>query len=101
MGFLKDLFNDDNNINEKSVVGFSAFMCMVAALAIDLVTGFMGQELLINEFIFDGFLVITLGAFGIASIDKWTNRKAENEKAKIDNELGVEEPRPYKDEEVG
>jgi hypothetical protein len=46
-------------------------------------------------------LVITLGAFGIASIDKYTNRKAENEKAKIDNELGVEEPRPYKDEEIG
>ena len=101
MGFWKDLFSDDNNINEKSVVGFSAFLCMAAALVIDLVTGYMGQELLINEFIFNGFLVITLGAFGIASIDKYTNRKAENEKSKIDNELGVEEPKPYKDEEIG
>jgi hypothetical protein len=35
----------------------------------------MGKELLINEFIFDGFLVITLGSFGIASIDKWVNNK--------------------------
>jgi hypothetical protein len=35
----------------------------------------MGKELLINEFIFDGFLVITLGSFGIASVDKWINNK--------------------------
>jgi len=38
----------------------------------------MGKELLINEFIFDGFLVITLGSFGIASIDKWVNNKNKN-----------------------
>jgi len=43
-----------------------------------LVTGYMGKELLINEFIFDGFLVITLGSFGIASIDKWVNNKNKN-----------------------
>ena len=85
MGF-SDLFKDDNNINEKSVVGFTAFLCMVAALVIDLATGWLGRELLINEFIFNGFLVITLGAFGIASIDKYTNRKAENEKSKMEME---------------
>jgi hypothetical protein len=28
-------------------------------------------------------MVITLGAFGIASVDKWTNRKTEVEKEKI------------------
>lgn len=83
MSFIKDLFKDNNDINEKSVVGFISFGMMVIALIIDLVTGWMGKELLINEFIFDGFMVITLGAFGIASIDKWTNRKAEVEKEKI------------------
>jgi ABC-type uncharacterized transport system permease subunit len=75
MGFLKELFNDKNTINEKSVVGFASFVCMVLALVIDLVTGWLGKELLINEFIFDGFLVITLGAFGIASVDKYINNK--------------------------
>jgi hypothetical protein len=83
MSFIKDLFRDNNDINEKSVVGFISFGMMVIALIIDLVTGWMGQELLINEFIFDGFMVITLGAFGIASVDKWTNRKTEVEKEKI------------------
>lgn len=75
MKFLKELFNDNNTINEKSVVGFASFMMMVIALFVDLVTGWLGKELMINEFIFDGFLVITLGAFGIASVDKWINNK--------------------------
>lgn len=86
MSFFKDLFSDNNDINEKSVVGFISFGMMVIALVVDLVTGWMGKELLINEFIFDGFMVITLGAFGIASVDKWTNRKTEVEKEKIEAE---------------
>jgi ABC-type uncharacterized transport system permease subunit len=80
MGFLKDLFNDNNTINEKSVVGFTSFIMMVISLVVDLVTGWLGKELLINEFIFDGFLVITLGSFGIASVDKWINNKNSNKK---------------------
>ena len=73
--FFKQLFDDNNSINEKSVVGFLSFSMMVLSLLVDLITGYMGKELLINEFIFDGFLVITLGSFGIASIDKWVNNK--------------------------
>jgi ABC-type uncharacterized transport system permease subunit len=78
MSFIKDLFKDNNDINEKSVVGFLSFIMMVGAFIIDLVTGWMGRELLINEFIFDGFMVITLGSFGIASIDKFINAKKGN-----------------------
>jgi hypothetical protein len=84
--FFKQLFDDNNTINEKSVVGFLAFFMMVLSLFVDLVTGYMGKELLINEFIFDGFLVITLGSFGIASVDKWINTK--NKKSE-DNEEEV------------
>jgi ABC-type uncharacterized transport system permease subunit len=86
MSFWKDLFKDNNDINEKSVVGFLSFGMMVIALFVDLVTGWMGKELLINEYIFNGFLVITLGSFGIASIDKYINRKAEHDKNKLDAE---------------
>jgi hypothetical protein len=46
----------------------------------------MGKELLINEYIFNGFLVITLGSFGIASVDKYINRKAEHDAAKLDSD---------------
>jgi hypothetical protein len=89
MGFWKELFKDNNDINEKSVVGFLSFSMMVIALFVDLITGWMGKELLINEYIFNGFLVITLGSFGIASVDKYINRKAEHDKNKLD--AGTEE----------
>jgi hypothetical protein len=76
--FLRDLFNDDNSINEKSVVGFIAFLMMVVTLATDVVTGVLGREMPIQEFVFDGFMVIVLGAFGIASVDKWINKTKGN-----------------------
>jgi ABC-type uncharacterized transport system permease subunit len=72
--FLKEMFSDNNSLNEKSIIGGVAFLMLIIALFVDLVTGWLGRELLINEFIFDGFLVITLGAFGIASVDKWINK---------------------------
>jgi ABC-type uncharacterized transport system permease subunit len=76
--FLKELFNDNNTINEKSVIGAISFLMLVIALAVDLVTGWLGRELLINEFIFNGFMIIALGAFGIASVDKWINKSKPN-----------------------
>lgn len=72
---LKELFNDNNSINEKSIIGFIAFFMMVLTMFIDIIKGWMGKEFVINEFIFDGFLIITLGSFGIGSIDKWINKK--------------------------
>jgi hypothetical protein len=73
--FFKRMFMDDNDINEKSIVGFGAFIMMVICLIVDIWTGFHGQEMPINEFIFDGFMVITLGSFGIASVDKFITSK--------------------------
>jgi ABC-type uncharacterized transport system permease subunit len=75
--FFKQLFSDDNHINEKSFIGFLAFCVMVLCMVVDLVTGWMGKPLLINEFVFNSFLIITLGSFGIASIDKYINSKRE------------------------
>lgn len=75
MSFLKNLFSDNNSINEKSVVGFGSFIMMIITLVVDLTTGVLGREMPIHEFIYDGFLIITLGSFGIASIDKWVNNK--------------------------
>lgn len=72
--FFKQLFDDKNSINEKSVVGFIAFFMLCVALAVDLITGAYGDPLVINKFIFDGFMVIVLGSFGIASVDKWLNK---------------------------
>jgi ABC-type uncharacterized transport system permease subunit len=77
--FLKHLFDDSNTINEKSVVGFTAFVMMVVTLLADIVTGVMGKTMPIHEFVFDGFMVIVLGAFGIASVDKFINKRKGND----------------------
>jgi hypothetical protein len=98
--FLRDLFNDNNDINEKSVVGFLSFLAMVAAMIVDLITGALGKELLINEFIFDGFLIITLGAFGIASVDKWVTKRADNTRHKHNLDAGLNPEDPSNSEET-
>jgi len=61
--FFTRMFLDENDINEKSIVGFGSFIMMVICLGVDIWTGFHGQQMPINEFIFDGFMVLTLGSF--------------------------------------
>ena len=78
MGFFKDLFSDDNSINEKSLIGFLSFIVMIVFALSDIITGYMGKELVVTEFIFNSFMIITLGCFGIASVDKYINAKKEN-----------------------
>ena len=77
--FFKDLFNDQNSINEKAVIGFLAFVMMCLFAITDIVTGTLKQPLIINEFIFDSFKVLTIACFGIASVDKFINKKKEAE----------------------
>jgi hypothetical protein len=77
--FFKNLFDDSNSINEKSVVGFIAFLMMVITLIADIITGIIGKNMPIHEFVFNGFMIIVLGAFGIASVDKFINKRKGNE----------------------
>lgn len=81
--FFRELFNDNNSINEKSVVGFLAFVMMVAFAIADIVTGTMGKDLLINEFIFNSFMWLVLGSFGIGSVDKWINKTKGNKEEEV------------------
>lgn len=76
--FFRSLFNDNNTINEKSFIGFCAFMMMVVFAVADIVTGTLGKELVIQEFIFNAFMWLTLGSFGIGSVDKWINKGKES-----------------------
>lgn len=77
--FFSDLFDDNNTINEKAVIGFASFMIMVVFAVADIVTGSMHKELVVNEFIYDSFKVLTIACFGIASVDKFINKKSESE----------------------
>jgi hypothetical protein len=77
--FFSDLFDDKNSINEKAVIGFAAFIMMIIFAVADIVTGTMHKELIVNEFIYDSFKILTIACFGIASVDKWINKKNQNE----------------------
>jgi hypothetical protein len=77
--FFKSLFSDDNNINEKSFIGFLAFLMMIGFALSDIITGALGKELVVQDFIFNSFLWLTLGCFGIASVDKFINKKDSDE----------------------
>tara|TARA_R110000803_G_C11943647_1_gene316883 strand:- start:263 stop:523 length:261 start_codon:yes stop_codon:yes gene_type:complete len=72
-----DIFKDKNDYNEKSIVGFGAFAVMVVFATADVVTGYFGKDLVINEFIYNSFLYITLGSFGIAEVGKIFDSKKE------------------------
>lgn len=56
-----------------------AFMMMILFAIADIVTGFMNKTLVVNEFIFNSFLILVLGSFAIGSIDKFTNKKYKSE----------------------
>tara|TARA_R110002126_G_scaffold93754_1_gene221952 strand:- start:1350 stop:1649 length:300 start_codon:yes stop_codon:yes gene_type:complete len=73
-----DIFKDSNDINEKSIVGFASFAVMTIFAIVDLVTGYFGRDLVINEFIYDSFLIVTLGSFGIAEVGQMFNRRRES-----------------------
>jgi|TARA_B110000196_G_scaffold284226_1_gene266624 hypothetical protein len=71
----KEIFKDGNDYNEKSIIGFVAFLMMVVVMLADLVTGWIGKDLVINEYIYDSFVLVVLGCFGIAGLEKFANRK--------------------------
>lgn len=70
-----EIFKDKNDYNEKSIIGFISFMIMTLFALTDLVTGVLNLEIKIHQYIYDSFVFITLGSFGIAEIGKIFNKK--------------------------
>ena len=73
MKFL-EIFKDTNDWNEKTVIGFMSFAVMVLVMLADVITGACGTDLQINEFTYNSFVVVTLGSFGIAGLEKFAKR---------------------------
>ena len=69
-----NIFKDDNNWNEKSIIGFVAFAIMVLIIIADLVTGWVGKDLVINKFVYDSFVWVVLGCFGISGVEKFAKK---------------------------
>ena len=72
---FKDIFKDDNDVNEKNVIGFLSFAVMVLFAAADLITGYFGKDLVVQEFIYNSFVFVTLGCFGIAGLEKFAKKE--------------------------
>ena len=62
-----DLFLDDNDVNEKAIIGFISFFLMTVFGVCDLVTAFWDMDLKVSDTIYTSFVVVTLGAFGIST----------------------------------
>ena len=76
---FSDIFKDDNKYNEKSIVGFSSFAIMAVFAAADIVTGILGMDLVISDTIFNSFVIITLGSFGIDGAVSALGKKGKTE----------------------
>ena len=69
-----EIFKNDNNWNEKAIVGFIAFAIMCMIMVADLVTGWIGQDLVINEYVYKSFVCVVLGSFGISGVEKFAKK---------------------------
>ena len=78
-----ELFKDKNTINEKNIIGFISFGIMVLFAIIDLATGILymgyvgGGQLEINDTIYNSFVMVTLGCFGISAFEKVKKKNEE------------------------
>ena len=63
---FNDLFLDDNDVNEKAIIGFICFFLMTVFGVCDLITAFWDMDLRVSDTIYTSFVVVTLGAFGIS-----------------------------------
>ena len=69
-----NIFKDNNDWNEKSIIGFVAFTIMCLIMIADLATGWVGKDLLINEFVYDSFVWVVLGCFGICGVEQFAKK---------------------------
>jgi|TARA_R110000822_G_scaffold199555_2_gene337276 hypothetical protein len=62
----RNIFKDNNTWNEKTIVGAISFVVMIMFAVVDLIV----KDLVINDLIYNSFVIVTLGAFGIAEVGK-------------------------------
>jgi hypothetical protein len=70
-----EIFKDNNEFNEKTVIGFLSFAVMTIFAGADIVTGIIEKPLVIQDTIFNSFVIITIGALGIAEAGKIFTKK--------------------------
>lgn len=72
---FKDIFKDSNELNEQSIAAFIAIALIIVITLADVVTGILGRELVVKEFIFISLLTFAATALGIAGYKTLNNKK--------------------------
>jgi len=65
-----EIFKESNDYNEKTILGALSFCIMVVIIFADLITGMFGKHLPMNEYMYNSFVIVTLGSFGISRFEK-------------------------------
>ena len=78
MNKFAQIFKTTNDWNEKTIIGFLSFAVMVIVMLADVITGICGGDLPINDFVYNSFVFVTIGSFGIAGLEKFAPTKKEN-----------------------
>jgi hypothetical protein len=63
--FLKSLISEDDSVSSKRIVALLAFLTIEIVAFVNLFTGKS-----IQEFIFDGLIMLALGGLGITAVEK-------------------------------
>jgi hypothetical protein len=69
-----EIFKNSNDFNEKNILGALSFAVMVLVMVLDLVTGLCGMHLPLNEYVYNSFVIVTLGCFGISGLEKFAKK---------------------------
>lgn len=73
---IMNIFKDDNNYDEKNVVGFASFSIMVLFAIADILTSvFTNTKLNVSPIIYNSFVIVTIGSFGISTVDRYFKRR--------------------------
>lgn len=81
MSWFRELISDNNKINERSFVGIVSLFAMLLSLIVNLISDSFGHKVVVEQFIFDGFMVLTIASFGISMTGKiFENIKLKNKK---------------------
>lgn len=70
----KEIFRDDNEWNEKSIIGFIAFMFLLMVLFLDLIFAICDDKLELSKHTYDILLWLIIGCFGISGLQKFTKK---------------------------
>jgi len=69
---MLQIFKNENDYNEKNILGFISFGVMVVYSILDLITGLLDFPLTLHQYIYESFIWVTLGSFGIGGLEKFS-----------------------------